>query len=151
MGRFSNIMSVLLIASVLFTGLANAQTWQLYTEQDGIRIEYKYADCYLEKGYDQQWVLLRITNASADAKLVEWKSNLWYNDECKTCNVTSGEYHKKVSVGPGKTLEGKCSIYEDGNLTIFVKFIDSQYQNPNKEVLTKFELEDLSITTSTGR
>jgi len=151
MNRFSNILPVLLFASVLFTGVSNAGNWQLYTELDGIRIEYKYADCDLERGYDQQWVLLKITNTTGNTKLVEWKNNLWYNDECKTCDVTSGEYHRTVSVGGGKTLEGTCSIYGNGSLNIFVKFSDSQYQNPNPEVLTKFELENLTITTSNGR
>jgi len=148
MSSFRKILPSLLLASVLFTGISNAENWQLYTELDGIRIEYKYFDCDLERGYDQQWILLKITNTSGFTKLVEWKSNLWYNNECKTCDVKGQEYQRTVSIDPGKTLEGTCSIYDNGSLTIFVKFIDSQYQNPNRQVLTKFELDNLSITTA---
>ncbi|MBL4578183.1 MAG: hypothetical protein JKY18_00655 [Flavobacteriales bacterium] len=151
MNSFGNILPVLLFALVLCTSVCNAGNWELYTELDGIRIEYKYADCDLERGYDQQWVLLKITNTSVDTKLVEWKSNLWYNGECKTCDVNTGEYHRTVSVDPGKTLEGTCSIYGNESLNVFVKFIDIRYQNDNREVLTKFELDNLSITTSNGR
>lgn len=148
MNSFRNIVLVLLFVPVLFTGVSNAGNWQLYTEMDGIRIEYKYTDCDLERGYDQQWILLKITNTSASAKLVEWKSNLWYNNECKTCNVKGREYHRAVSIDPGKTLEGTCSIYSNGSLNMFVKFIDKQYRNSNRQVLTKFELGNLSITTA---
>lgn len=146
MNFFRKIVLVLLFVSVLFTSVSNAGNWQLYAEIDDIRIEYKYTDCDLERGYDQQWILLKITNSSGNTKLVEWKSNLWYNNECKTCDVKSQEYNRTVSIDPGKTLEGTCSIYGNGSLTIFVKFIDKQYQNPNRQVLTKFELDNLSIT-----
>ncbi len=147
MNYFKKLLSVLSFASILSTGMANVEDWQLYTEKDGIRIEYKYTDCDFNMGYDQQWVLLKITNTSSDALLVEWKNNLWYNNECKTCDVKSQEYHRSVSIDSGKTLEGTCSLYSNGDLTMFVKFIDKRYQNSNPQKLTKFKLASLSITS----
>ncbi len=140
-------LSVLLFLLILFTSSSNAEDWQLYVEKKGIRIEFRYIDCDFNMGYDQQWILLKISNTSANTKLVEWKSNLWYNNECKTCNVEGQEYHRIVSVDSGKTLEGACSLHSNGDLTLFVKFIDKQYQSSNPQVLTKFELGDLSITS----
>ena len=90
--------------------------------------------------------MLKITNTSGSAKLVEWKTNLWYNNECRTCDVDGREYHRTISVDPEKTLEGACSLHSNGDLTLFVKFIDKQYQSSNPQVLTKFELGSLSIT-----
>ncbi|HIO73026.1 MAG TPA: hypothetical protein EYN38_07995 [Flavobacteriales bacterium] len=147
MNVFRNIVAALLFISVLNTSSSNAGNWQLYAAIDGVRIEYKYADCDLEKGYNQQWVLLKITNTSASTKLVKWKNNLWYNNDCKTCHVKSQEYERAVAVNAGESLEGTCSIYSNGSLNVFVKFIDKQYQNTNRQVLTKFELDNLRITT----
>lgn len=148
MKAFRIIVLVFLILSVLFTSVSDAGNWQLYADKDGVRIEYKYTDCDLEKGYDQQWILLKITNTSGDTKLVTWKSNLWYNNDCKTCHVQGQEYQRSVSIKAGETLEGTCSIYSNGSLNMFVKFIDKQYQNSNPQVLTKFELGNLTITTA---
>lgn len=142
------IVPVLFIISLLVTNVCYAENWKLYLNIDGIRIEYKYADCNLEKGYDQQWVLLKITNTTGNTKLVKWKSNLWYNNVCKTCHVTSGEYKRSVTVDAGESQEGTCSIYSNGSLNVFVKFIDEQYTSPNPQILTKFELYNLTVVTA---
>jgi len=147
MNYFRKLLLVLFFLSILSINLSRAEEWKLYTEKDGIRIEYMYSDCYFNMGYDQQWVLLKITNTSGDLLMVEWKNNLWYNNECRTCEVNGQEYQRTVSLDPGKALEGACSVYSNGDLTIFVKFIDKQYQSSNREVLTRFELGNLSITS----
>ena len=148
MNAFKSILLIFVGMSFLLSSASYAGDWKLYADVDGIRLEYKYADCNLEKGYDQQWVLLKLTNTSGVAKIVKWKNNLWYNNDCKTCGLTSQEYNRQLSVNAGETLEGTCSVYGDGRLNIFVKFIDEDYQNENIQVLTKFELDNITVIST---
>lgn len=140
------LIQILLIALACLCENAKAEEWLLYAEQNGVRIEYKHSDCDLERGFDQEWVLLRVTNTSGEDKLVRWKANLWYNDHCKTCEIEGQEYFSSFSINAGKEISGICSINGIKGLNFFVKFIDPQYKNTDIQILTKFELGDLSIT-----
>ena len=78
MNVFKSMALIFVGMSFLLSSYCYAGDWKLYTDIDGIRLEYKYADCNLEKGYDQQWVLLRLTNTSGAAKIVKWKNKNHY-------------------------------------------------------------------------
>ena len=146
MRAFRNILPALLIALLLLNLEVNADKWQLYSEHMGIRIEYKYADCDLERGFDQEWVLLKITNYTKKKKTIAWKSNLWFNERCKTCDVKGQEYQRSFTLDGGKSLKGTCSVSSVRGLTIFVKFIDDGYKGANPQALTKFELVNIKVT-----
>ena len=63
---------------------------------------------------------------------------------CKTCNVETREYHKRISLASNEEQQGGCSIYSNFDLCVFAQFTDVNYTG-NKQVLTKFELTNLRV------
>jgi len=137
------ILSLTILTS--FTSIEVSDEWEFYKEIDGIKIYTKTSDCELSRGYDERRILLKLENTTQIDKTIEWDILLWYNDRCKTCKITSGEYHRKTFVKAESSLEGECSITTNFDLVIFVEFIDEQYKG-NKQILTRFELYNLKVT-----
>jgi hypothetical protein len=137
------LVAGLFISSVTFAG----NTWEAYKEQDGITMKTKTLNCDPEYGFEQETILLQITNTSSVDKTVSWDLQLWYNNICKTCTDPHGEYHMTITVKAGETLEGVCSnVTGDYRLTIFSKFTDVNYTNSNPDFLTSFDLANFTIT-----
>ncbi len=135
---------LLLIAIVCIACTSFAQsptTWTQYYQSNGITISYKYADCDLEMGFDEQRVLIKIENSTDQKAHVIWDAHQYYNEECRTCEDPYGEYRREFSIEPGLTIEGKCSVYSDNRLVVFSKWVSQ----PNKTTLTKFELSNLIV------
>ncbi len=115
--------------------------WQDLWVNDQVVVQYKYADCDLEAGFDQQWVLLRIENRSNAPLTISWDLQLWFNNACKTCDDANGEYHKSIVVEAGTSVEGHCSLKSNRNLSFFSKFTTRD----NRTILTDFKLANLTL------
>lgn len=116
--------------------------WTLLTEQGGVQINYRFETCNLERNIQQEWVLLQFNNTTAGAKKVAWDLHLWYDQDCKTCDNTTGEYHKELVLQSGETLEGKCSVYADQKLRIVSRLLGINH----KTALTFFQLANLFVS-----
>lgn len=118
--------------------------WTLFAEQNGVEIYHKYADCDLEMGYDQQWVILKFVNTTSVAKLVDFNKIMEIDGDCKTCNDPYGEYHMTVPLAANETSEGSCTIYDKPSHHIYSKVITPdtglEYE------LTDFDLSELTVT-----
>ncbi len=136
------ISTIFIFTSCLYFAQSPTE-WTTYFEKDGVTISYKYADCDLEMGYDEQRVLLKIDNNSGKKAHIIWNAHQYYNNKCLTCEDPWGEYRREFSLEPTISLEGICSIKGDNRLIIFSKWVSQ----PNKTELTKFELNDINITT----
>lgn len=122
------------------------KSWTSYLQNDQVAIDYKFAACSQEIGYNQQKLLLRITNTGSEAITISWHTILEYNGECKTCNYPD-EYGYSITIQPNETVEGDCSLEYRHELTFFSKFVDQRYKGVPAE-LTGFEMRNLSITTT---
>jgi len=127
--------------TLTFTAQSSSE-WTEHTNQDGLIISYKLADCDMEMGFDETRILFKIENTNAKKALVVWQYKQYYDDVCRTCDDPNGEYRKEFSLEPGVTLEGKCSVYDTSGLMIFSKWVTQ----PNKTKLSNWELADLNIT-----
>jgi hypothetical protein len=116
--------------------------WTVLTEQGGVQINYKFQTCNLERSIQQEWVLLQFNNTTPGAKKVAWDLHLWYDQDCKTCDNTTGEYHKELVLQAGETLEGECSIYADQKLRIVSRLLGINHRS----MLTFFQLANLRIS-----
>ncbi|PCJ82407.1 MAG: hypothetical protein COA57_13330 [Flavobacteriales bacterium] len=118
--------------------------WNLFASQNGVEIYYKYAQCDLEMGYDQEWVLLRFVNTAASTKTVKYHKIMEINGVCKTCNDPNGEYSMTVVLRANETIEGSCTVYDNAAHHIF-----SKMTTPNtgiEDKLTAFDLRNLTVT-----
>jgi hypothetical protein len=117
--------------------------WQVYYSNNQITIDYKFENCDPEMGYDQQQVILKVTNHT-DSKLeISWHALLYFNDKCRTCDYED-EYTFYVGLAPNETKSGSCSVYsQDFQLKIFSKFTDANATN--EKVLSSFDLSNIII------
>lgn len=151
MKRLYILLAFSLALSVMFSSAAIAQKetatelattpWKVLVQQDNVTVEYKFSDCDLERGMNQQLVLLKITNQNTARVTVEWDLELDYNNVCKTCGYD--EYHRTYELGPNSVMEGKCTFYDDDKLTIHSKFLVEEYA---KEILTNFKVANFKVT-----
>lgn len=121
----------------------HSNDWELYILDEIVKIEYKIVSCDPVMGYDNESVLLRITNLSGSKIQLSWISNNFYDKVCNSCNYPN-EYFNEIGLAPNQTLEGNCDIYADKKLKIFSKFNDPNYSKGKQ--LTSFKLADLMLT-----
>jgi hypothetical protein len=131
------------LVSVSDDANSNSIEWQNYFSNNDFSIEYKYFGCDMTSGYDQELVLLKFTNYSTSAIALNWHLDLYYNDDCKTCNETQ-EYGRTLVLSPEEFLEGKCTYESDFRLKIFSKFIDPYYTKGDQ--LSAFKLNNLTMS-----
>ena len=140
------LITSLLLSSFLAT--ANGENnWEVYYENTQVKISFCKIQCIFDEQFDQEMVVFKIENFSAQAITVQWDSKIWYDNSCINCEQDSPEFRKVTRVEKGKTLEGNCS--ENNALRIFSKFTEKLEDMPGVDKivkLTKFELENLNIT-----
>jgi len=140
-----------LISVCVYAGNENNQNskeikntdWKLLTEKNGVKIYFKYENCSDEvNDIHQENVVLKVVNTTIQNIIVEWDSELWYNDNCRTCNMKNGENHNKIQLNASETKIGSCEKrHQLRELVIFSKF--TKYENKVK--LTKFQLNNVTV------
>ena len=120
-----------------------SDVWTNLVTNTGFKIDYKLSKCDPEIGFDQELILLKISNLSSEKATISWHSILYYNGICKTCDYPD-EYTFSVVMNPDEVVEGICGIYENSSLQIFSKFLDDRYTGGSR--LSDFRLKDCKIT-----
>ena len=126
---------------------SNPTEWEIYFENDTIKIEYTYQNCEYTEQFNSEYVVLKITNTTNQNITVEWQEQLWLDDNCINCELDSPEFRKEIKINANHTASGDCKT--SNNLRIFSKFTERLEKMPgvNKIVaLSKFELKKLTIT-----
>ena len=140
------LITSFLLSSFLATA-NGGNNWEVYYENAQVKISFCQLQCDFNNQFDQELIIFKIENFSAQAITVQWDSKIWYDNSCINCEQDSPEFRKVTRVEKGKTLEGNCS--ENNALRIFSKFTEKLEDMPGVDKivkLTKFELENLNIT-----
>jgi hypothetical protein len=120
-----------------------SDAWTNLVSNTGFQIDYKLSKCDPEIGYDQELILLKVKNTSAQKATISWHAILYYNGVCKTCDYPE-EYTFSVELNANEEIEGVCGIYEKTSLQIFLKFLDDRYTGGSR--LSDFHLKNSTIT-----
>ena len=122
--------------------LAPSNSWNTYSETNQLKIEYKVVDCtYNSDGLAQRNVLLKYTNKTGNQLDVSWSLELYFDGQCQTCNITSGEYDFAISLSPNSTYEGACNLEHQYDRKLFVRHTNLS----NNMELTNFQLANLQV------
>lgn len=132
-------MIFLCFSFCLSHGQENNNLWEAFKAADELKIETKTSDCHLDNAFHQQWKLFRMKNTTSRVLKVSYHLDLYYNNECSTCN--SVEYEYTFELQPHQTLGGECSLESPQGLHAFVRFLDMD----NRSVLTHVEWSNLKI------
>ena len=143
---------ILLLTFIIFStilGAQNANELTSYFENDKIKIEYKYQSCIYLESFDSEYVFFEITNKTDGEINISWQEQLWYNNICTNCEHESPESRKKIIVLSNTIYSTDCNNLK--NISIFSKFTENLENMPGVntiDALTKFELNNLTITTN---
>ena len=147
--NFKNIFLYLVLALFLNTSLKAVPTdnWTNYYSDNEIKIEYQYLNCEYSDRFNQEFVILKITNLTNKQVSVSWNNESWYDEECINCSEdNANEYFNEILINANQFVTGNCST--QNSLRIFSKFSDSLANMPGvKRIvkLTKFKLQNINI------
>ena len=94
--------------------------WITYHTDNDIKIEYQYINCEYPEQFNQEFVVLKITNFTNKDLTVSWQNESWYDKKCLNCSDDfSAELLKEIDLKANEVLVGNCK--EPNNLRIFSK------------------------------
>jgi len=147
--NFKNMLLYLVLVLFLNTSLkaTPANNWTDYYSDNEIKIEYQYLNCEYSDRYNQEFVILKITNLTNKQISVSWNNESWYDEKCINCSEdNANESFNEILINANQFVTGSCST--QNNLRIFSKFSDSLANMPGvKKIvkLTKFKLQNINI------
>tara|TARA_B100001059_G_scaffold33731_1_gene27051 strand:- start:8002 stop:8457 length:456 start_codon:yes stop_codon:yes gene_type:complete len=140
-----------LVLSLIFNISTNAispNNWTKYYSDNDVKIEYQYMNCEYSDRFNQEFVILKMTNLTNKNFSISWVNESWYDKKCINCSENrTDEASNKVLIPANQVLVGDCDIQD--NLRIFSKFSDRIEDMPGiKKIvkLTKFKLKNINVT-----
>lgn len=89
--------------------------------------------------YKHAYILFKYENTGDQSVNLNWKLNIWHNDNCRSCSLPSpNEYEMSLSLKAGQTTTGKIND-QDKMLKLFYKDLT----NSENQQLTKIEFKKL--------
>ena len=143
------ILGVLCIAfsSLYFSNLfaVNPNEWISYFENDTIKIEYTYQNCDFSSTAKQEVIVFKFTNLISQNILLSYKAEIWHNNICTNCKQESEESRYTIQIASNEKITTTCNN-EWKSFAIFSAFITNDQQQKRYVSLTKFELQDITIS-----
>ena len=140
-----------LVLSIIFnisTYAESPNNWTKYYSDNDVKIEYQYMNCEYSDRFNQEFVILKMTNLTNKNFSISWVNESWYDKKCINCSENrTDEASNKVLIPANQVLVGDCDIQD--NLRIFSKFSDRIEDMPGiKKIvkLTKFKLKNINVT-----
>lgn len=125
-----------------FSNFSFSQNWELYSENEQIRIEQSIQKCTdNSQGTDNTFVLLKISNKTSEEITVDFDKEVWYNGVCFGCDEQK-EKHVSLKINALSEVQGTCE--KESNIRIF----HSMPQKFSKNILSDFKLKNIKIQTN---
>ena len=119
--------------------------WTLYSDYNGITVEYKYQECNSGSVKNQVLVLFRFKNTSTNDMTLSWSTKHYRNGDCYNCeNIDSHEYMHEIALNPGQIVEADGTSKENDNIYLFSSFINLVKGMPSTK-LTGFEFINVTV------
>jgi uncharacterized protein YcfL len=115
--------------------------WQPLYSTDQITIRYRYSECKLANGSNNENVYLQVVNKTNEPLNIKWNTEYWYNGKCNGCESGNLENQQSIHLKPMETTEGTCSEKNSNSLRILSKMLGAG----SKSELTDFNLKDIEI------
>ncbi|MCF8257381.1 MAG: hypothetical protein K9J06_07510 [Flavobacteriales bacterium] len=143
---FTILFGILLLNYAV--GTAQTQDWKTESEQDGVTVLSRTADCSdPANGIFNDYLLLKVVNANDHQVSISFYRSAWFDGRCNGCQEPTEEHRTVLTLGPTSMAEGTCAS-GDKQLKVFSKKRDI----PGIARLTRFEVGNLSVTeANSGR
>ena len=123
---------------------SNPTEWEVYSENDTVKIEYAYQNCNFSSTAKQEVIVFKFTNLIAQNILLSYKANIWHDDVCINCEQESNESRYTIHIAENQTITTSCND-KWKEFAIFSAFITNDDET-RYESLTKFELKEITIS-----
>ena len=144
----TSILLVILLFFSLDTNAEGPNDWTTYHSDNEIKIEYQYTNCEYKEFFNQEFVMLKITNFTNKDFTVKWNNETWYDKKCINCSdKDNAESQNEVFIQANEIVLGNCN--DQNSLKIFSKFSEKIEDMPGvKKIvkLTKFKLKNIYIS-----
>ena len=124
---------------------SNPTEWEIYFENDTLKIEYTYQNCDFSSTAKQEIIVFKFTNLISQNILLSYKADIWHNDVCTNCEQESEESRYTIQIPSNETITTNCSNEWRG-YAIFSAFITNDEKEQRYASLTKFELKEITIS-----
>ncbi len=124
---------------------SNPTEWEIYFENDTVKIEYTYQNCDFSSTAKQEVIVFKFTNLISQNILLSYKADIWHNDVCTNCEQESEESRYTIQIPSNETIITNCNNEWKG-FAIFSAFITNDDEEQRYESLTKFELKEIIIS-----
>ena len=141
------LLTIFFFISSLFVSATCGNNWDVYYEDDKVKISYQKETCDFDNQFDQEFIFLKIENLTSHAILLQWDSKLWYDESCINCEQDNPEFRKEIKIEGNQAMIGNCS--QHNVLRIFSRFTEELEDMPGVDKivnLTKFTFSNLKIT-----
>jgi len=124
---------------------SNPTEWEIYFENDTLKIEYTYQNCDFSSTAKQEIIVFKFTNLISQNILLSYKAEIWHNNVCTNCEQKSEESRYTIQIPSNETITTNCSNEWRG-YAIFSAFITNDEKEQRYASLTKFELKEITIS-----
>ena len=124
---------------------SNPTEWEIYFENDTLKIEYTYQNCDFSSTAKQEIIVFKFTNLISQNILLSYKAEIWHNNVCTNCEQKSEESRYTIQIPSNETITTNCSNEWKG-CAIFSAFITNDEKEQRYASLTKFELKEITIS-----
>ena len=124
---------------------SNPTEWEIYFENDTVKIEYTYQNCDFSSTAKQEVIVFKFTNLISQNILLSYKADIWHNNVCTNCEQESEESRYTIQIPSNETITTNCNN-EWKEFVIFSAFITNDDEKKRYASLTKFELKEITIS-----
>ena len=122
---------------------SNPTEWEIYFENDTVKIEYTYQNCDFSSTASQELIVFRFTNLNENNITLNYETQLWYDGKEINTEHNSDEFRKTINLENNEIITTNCEN-QWKEYSIFSAFVHNE-TNERYVSLTKFEL--INITT----
>ena len=124
---------------------SNPTEWEIYFENDTLKIEYTYQNCDFSSTAKQEVIVFKFTNLISQNILLSYKAEIWHNNVCTNCEQKSEESRYIIQIPSNEAIATNCNNEWKG-FAIFSAFITNDEKEQRYASLTKFELKEITIS-----
>lgn len=135
---FTAIVIAISFIATSFTKPTDSGNWEKFKTFKGVDF-YQKSLVVSGENFKHEYIVFKYVNTSSKQINLNWKLNIYYGDNCRSCNLQSpNEYEINLKLASNQTIVSSEKS-EGFKHKIFVKDLNKQ----NQTQLSKFELSNL--------
>ena len=136
----------LFLFSILFANslFSQSNNWELYYDDDEIKIEYNYMICDFSSTASKEMIIFRFTNLSEEEITLNYETEIWYDSVKINTEQNADEFRKTINLNSKQIITINCENQWKEH-AIFSAFVHNETSEKYVS-LTKFELTNITIS-----